>query len=143
MIDLPAFPAGKTLVMWTAKDEAGNVFRDTQVVTVSDNDIPKVKIILPKDRSFVTPLTSGKILVNGTAFDSGGIQKVQVTLQSPLTGKIDYYVDAQPDIIGNWSNWWILLDTSGHNNLVEITARVTDLSRHQNWDHVQFALVRR
>ncbi len=74
-----AFPLGKTVVLWTATDEAGNKANATQIVDVVDTTPPK--ITPPKDiRAEATSLTDNAVeLGNATATD---IEPVTITNNS-------------------------------------------------------------
>ncbi|TSA18495.1 MAG: HYR domain-containing protein, partial [Nitrosopumilales archaeon] len=55
-----AFPLGKTLILWTAKDAAGNISNATQTVDVVDTTAPK--ITPPKDiKAEATSLTDNTV----------------------------------------------------------------------------------
>ncbi len=74
-----AFPLGKTVVLWTATDEAGNKANATQIVDVVDTTAPK--ITPPKDiRAEATSLTDNTLeLGNATATD---IEPITITNNS-------------------------------------------------------------
>lgn len=146
------FPLGITVVKWRAEDVYGHSASDLQVVHVIDNNFPIVNITFPKDRTLVTP-TDGKVVVKGTSYDNEGLKKVEVQVRSELTKKTIPYRDTIPggnwtsrnpykDAIpgGNWTSWNIPLDIQDLVNPVLITARVTDVSGHQSWDRVTFAI---
>src|SRR5438309_9787415 len=63
------FPLGKTIVLWTAEDAAGNISNATQTVDAVDTTAPK--ITPPKDiKVNATSLTNNKTsLGNATATD--------------------------------------------------------------------------
>src|SRR5438445_12799437 len=57
------FPLGKTIVLWTAEDAAGNISNATQTVDAVDTTAPK--ITPPKDvKVEATSLTDQKIAVD-------------------------------------------------------------------------------
>ena len=135
------FPIGRTVVTWTAKDELGHVFKDTQIVFVGDLDIPNVKVVYPKDRGLVATV-EGKVMINGTARDSTGVKKVEVLVHSLLEGEQGEYVEAFPINPNDWSHWSLPLDVTGISNPLEVVARVTDFSGHQNWDRIHIAVTK-
>src|SRR2546426_173973 len=77
-----AFPIGKTVITWTAKDTSGNTANTTQIVDVVDTTPPKVTP--PKDiKAEATSLTDNAIdLGNATATD---IEPVTITSNATKT----------------------------------------------------------
>jgi sugar lactone lactonase YvrE len=81
----PAFPLGKTNVLWTAKDVAGNISNATQTVNVVDTTPPK--ITPPKDLKVeATSLNNNTVsLGNATATD---IDPITITNNASKTFSI-------------------------------------------------------
>src|SRR3989441_463420 len=77
-----AFPIGKTVITWTAKDTSGNTANTTQIVDVVDTTPPK--LTPPKDiKAEATSLTDNAIdLGNATATD---IEPVTITSNATKT----------------------------------------------------------
>src|SRR5207245_2116238 len=95
-----AFPLGKTLVLWTATDGAGNKANGTQIVDVVDTTPPK--LTPPKDiKAEATSLTDNAVdLRNATATD---IEQVTLTNKATKTFPL-----------GLTNVVWTAVDTSGN-----------------------------
>src|SRR2546427_641997 len=83
-----AFPLGKTVVLWTATDEAGNKANATQIVDVVDTASPIISITSPTNN---TSVNTAIVSLSGLASDSGsGVHIVQVRVDSaPFTDATD------------------------------------------------------
>ena len=103
-----AFPLGKTVVLWTATDEAGNKANATQIVDVVDTTAPK---ITPPKNIVVnaTSSTSNRVDI-GNATTSDDVKVVSVSNDAPAVF-----------LFGNTTVTWTVKDGAGN------TASVTQL----------------
>jgi len=103
-----AFPLGKTVVLWTATDEAGNKANATQIVDVVDTTAPK---ITPPKNIVVnaTSPTSNRVDI-GNATTSDDVKVVSVSNDAPAVFPF-----------GNTTVTWAVKDGAGN------TASVTQL----------------
>ncbi|MDE1868296.1 MAG: HYR domain-containing protein, partial [Thaumarchaeota archaeon] len=94
------FPLGKSTIVWTAKDAAGNISNATQIVDVVDTTAPK--LTPPTNVTFeATSVTSNTVpLGNATATD---IEPVTITNNAPSVFQL-----------GKTSVLWTAKDTSGN-----------------------------
>ncbi|HEV2192311.1 MAG TPA: HYR domain-containing protein [Nitrosopumilaceae archaeon] len=106
------FPLGKTSVLWTAKDAAGNISNATQTVAVVDTTPPK--LTTPKDVTFeATSLNNNTVsLGTPTATD---IDPVTITNNAP---KVFH--------IGLTTVTWIAVDAAGNSANATQTIQVRD-----------------
>jgi hypothetical protein len=124
----PLSISSTTTLKYIARDKAGNNGNVvTQVYTINtiDATLPSVTISQPAGNSVTA--SDGKILVTGTASDSGsGIKVVEVRVDDGA------YATATPKASGDWSSWKITLSiTSGEHRLVP---RATDNVGNQAWN---------
>src|SRR5207245_4940256 len=96
------FPLGKTIVLWTAKDAAGNISNATQTVDVVDTTAPK--ITPPKNITFEATSLNNNTVPLGTPTVTD-IEQVTVTNNAPNVFKI-----------GLTTVTWIAVDTSGNSD---------------------------
>src|SRR2546427_5646081 len=95
-----AFPLGKTVVLWTATDEAGNKANATQIVDVVDTTAPKITPP-PKIEIEATSLNDSIIqLGTPTVTD---LQQITVTNNAPKTFQL-----------GMTTVTWTAMDASGN-----------------------------
>jgi len=108
------FPLGKTIVLWTAKDAAGNISNATQTVGVVDTTVPT--IVAPKDIvvNATSPASNHVEIGNATAKDAVGI--ASITNDAP-----------QVFPFGQTIVTWKATDTSG--NSVTATQKITVVDR--------------
>lgn len=104
-----------------AVDAAGNESHDSLTVLV-DSEVPTIAIVKPSGRHevFGTELSGATVEVVGTAQDSNGIARVELSLNSTLVN-----IQAEPVAPDDWSQWKgsLLLRESG---LHVIKARAFD-----------------
>jgi hypothetical protein len=116
--------------------------KDLQKITVIDNIRPDVIITqsLFDSSSVNSSLHPGGILnVKGSAYDNGGIEKVEAFAYAlPFDGLFSYRT-ATPSIQGNWSSWSISLDVADSDE-VGVTVRATDKAGNRNWDKSIFSM---
>ncbi|MDE1843667.1 MAG: HYR domain-containing protein, partial [Thaumarchaeota archaeon] len=105
-------PLGKTTVLWTAKDTAGNISNATQIVDVVDTTAPK--LTPPANVTFeATSVTSNTVpLGNATATD---IEPVTITNNASKTFPL-----------GKTTILWTAKDTSGNTANATQTVLVHD-----------------
>src|SRR3989449_2266007 len=147
-----AFPIGKTVITWTAKDTSGNTANTTQTVDVVDTAAPKVTP--PKDiKAEATSLTDNAIdLGNATATD---IEPVTITSNATKTfplGK-NLVLWTATDGAGNKANATQTVDvvdttspkvTPPNNIVVNATSAISnhiDIGNVTTWDAVKVASV--
>src|SRR3989442_2780498 len=147
-----AFPIGKTVIAWTAKDTSGNTANTTQIVDVVDTTPPK--LTQPKDiKAEATSLTDNAIdLGNATATD---IEPVTITSNATKTfplGK-NLVLWTATDGAGNKANATQIVDvvdttapkvTPPNNIVVNATSAISnhiDIGNVTTWDAVKVASV--
>ena len=106
------FSLGKTVILWTAIDEAGNKANSTQTIDVVDTTAPK--LTPPKDLKVeATSLTNNTVpLGNATATD---IEQVTITNNASKTFPL-----------GKTIILWVAKDTSGNTSNATQTVDVVD-----------------
>ncbi|NHI03942.1 hypothetical protein DYY67_1012 [Candidatus Nitrosotalea sp. TS] len=106
------FPLGKTTIVWTAKDAAGNISNVTQTVNVVDTTAPK--LTPPANVTFeAVSVTSNTVpLGNATATD---IEPVTITNNAPSVFQL-----------GKTTVLWTAKDTSGNTANATQTVNVVD-----------------
>ncbi|HET6457926.1 MAG TPA: HYR domain-containing protein, partial [Nitrosopumilaceae archaeon] len=107
-----SFSLGKTLILWTAKDAAGNISNSTQTVDVVDTTAPK--IIPPKDITFEATSLNNNTIPLGTPTVTD-LEQVTVTNNAPKVFGI-----------GLTTVTWIAVDTSGNSVNATQTVDVRD-----------------
>src|SRR5438309_4622811 len=106
------FPLGKTIVLWTAEDAAGNISNATQTVDAVDTTAPK--ITPPKKITFEATSLSNNTVPLGTPTVTD-IEQVTVTNNAP-----------QVFPIGLSTVTWTAVDTSGNSANSTQTVEVKD-----------------
>ena len=112
-----AFPAGTTLVTWTATDEAGNSSECTSVVTITDDVPPVLSCPVP----LVVETTQG------CSYD-GAIEPATATDDCSAGGTLTIDSDAPGSFpVGTTQITWTATDASGNSSSCVASVRVVDL----------------
>jgi gliding motility-associated-like protein len=112
---LAVYPVGTTTVTWTVTDIHGNVNTCTQVVTVTDNELPT--IACPSDVTITADagLCSSSVVVLGTPVTADNCGVASVTNNAPSTFPV-----------GTTIVTWTVTDNSGNTASCDQTVTVTD-----------------
>jgi hypothetical protein len=138
------FPLGTSYVKWMATDSDSAAYvKDTQKVLVYDDIAPNVTLSSPLPESNTLTNFLGPFTVQGMAYDSTGIKKVEAFVYIVPFDGLYPYKTAQPKHDGNWLSWSIVLkpDDSGKiDNSTEIglVIRATDKADNKSWNKTKY-----
>jgi hypothetical protein len=143
------FPVGTSYVEWMATEsDSGTYIKDTQKVLVNDEIPPNVTLSGPLPDISTLANFSGPYLVQGTVYDSIGIEKVESFVYIvPFNGQYPYKT-AQLEHDGNQSRWSIVLEpdiSEKKDNSTEIglIIRATDKADNKNWYKTKYLVEKR
>lgn len=133
------FPVGVSYVEWMAtKSDSGTYIKDTQKVLVNDEIPPNITLSSPLPDISTLANFSGPYLVQGTVYDSTGIEKVEAFVYTvPFDGQYPYKT-AQLEHNGNQSRWSIVLEPDiskkkDNSSEIGLVIRATDKADNKNW----------
>jgi hypothetical protein len=140
------FPIGTSYIRWTATDSDSAAYvKDTQKVLVYDDTPPNVTLSSPLPESYALTNFSGPFKLQGKAYDSTGIKKVEAFVYVVPFDGLYPYKTARPVHDGNWSSWSISLipDDIGkldNDNSTEIglVIRATDKADNKSWNKTKY-----